>query len=160
MADTYVAVVGGGQIDDDLLAAGQAVGRGLAEAGAIVVCGGLGELLGAVLRGATERGGTSVALLPGSDRSGLVSEPTVAIPTGLGEARNVLIARSADAMIALGGGFGTLSEMALAARAQVPLVGYRTWVLQPPQLDGVEDPVVPAATAADAVDIALALAGA
>lgn len=158
VADIYVAFVGGGQFDEELTVAARTIGRAVAEAGAVLVCGGLGELLGAAMRGASEGGGTTVALLPGHDRSGLVFEPTVSLPTGLGEARNVLIVRSCHAMVAVGGGFGTLSEMALAARAQVPVVGYRTWTLQPPQLDGVEDPVIPASTPEDAAELAIALA--
>lgn len=155
-AAPYVAVVAGGQVDDGLLAAAEAVGRGLAEAGVVIVCGGVGELLAAVLRAAAGAGGTTVALLPGTERPAEADDATVAIPTGLGEARNVLIVRSAHATVAIGGGFGTLSEMALAARAGIPIVGYRTWTLRPPALDGGDDPVVVVTTPADAVTAALA----
>lgn len=158
MTDMYIAVVGGGEVDDDLVAFGRAVGRGLAEAGVVVVCGGLGDILGAVLRGVADGGGLSLALLPGHDREGMLFEATVSVPTGLGEARNVLISRSCQAMIAVGGGYGTLSEMALAARAGVPIIGYRTWGLQPPESDAFQDPVVPATTAEDATAVAIALA--
>lgn len=158
MTDTYIAVVGGGEVDDDLVAFARTVGHGLAEAGVVVVCGGLGDILGAVLRGVADGGGLSLALLPGHDREGMPFEATVAIPTGLGEARNVLIARSCQAMIAVGGGYGTLSEMALAARAGVPIIGYRTWGLQPPESEGFQDPVVPVTTAEDAASIAVSLA--
>lgn len=159
MGTSYVAVVGGGEIDDDLRATARAIGRGLADAGVIVVCGGLGETLEALMAGVAEAGGTTVAILPGHRREGTAVDATVSIPTGLGEARNVLVVRSCHAMIAVGGGFGSLSEMALAARAGIPIVGYRTWSLQPAHLEGSDDPVIPAATAEDAVAVATALAG-
>ena len=157
MRDPYVAVVGGGQVDDDLVAFARDVGRRLAHAGATLVCGGLGDILTAAIEGATEGGGTTVALLPGRDRQGLAADPTAAIPTGLGEGRNVLIARSCHAMIAIGGGYGTLSEIALAARAGTPVVGYRTWQLRPPGLDDLDDPVVPCVASEDAVTMAIAM---
>jgi uncharacterized protein (TIGR00725 family) len=153
----YVAVVAGGHVDDDLVAFGRDVGRGIAEAGAVLICGGLGDILTATMQGATEAGGTTVAVLPGLNRDGLTAEPTVAMTTGLGEARNVLIARSCHAMIAIGGGYGTLSEIALAARTGTSIVGYRTWKLQPPGAEEFEDPIIPATTADDAVTMAIGL---
>lgn len=157
MSASYIAVVGGGEIDDDLRATARAIGRGLAEAGVVVVCGGLGETFEALMAGVTEADGTTVAILPGHSRESIAADATVSIPTGLGEARNVLIVRSCQAMIAVGGGFGTLSELALAARAGIPIVGYRTWSLQPAHIAGADDPVIPTTTAEDAVAVATAL---
>ena len=116
----YVAVVGPGEARPEEVAAAREVGRLLAEAGAVVLTGGLGGVMAAATEGASAAGGLTVALLPGTDRS--VSSATVAIPTGLGEMRNALLVRAADAVIAVGGSWGTLSEIALAQRTGVPLV--------------------------------------
>lgn len=104
------------------------VGAGLARR-AVVVCGGLGGVMEAACRGAHEHGGTTVGILPGRDRRDANPYVQIAVPTGLGEARNALVVRMADAVIAVGGGFGTLSEIALALRADKPVVGLETWEL-------------------------------
>jgi uncharacterized protein (TIGR00725 family) len=122
----YVAVVGPGDAASAAdVAAAREVGRLLAEAGAIVLTGGLGGVMAAATAGATAAGGVSVALLPGIDRA--ASAATVVIPTGLGEVRNALLVRAADAVIAVGGSWGTLSEIALAQRAGVPVVCVGGW---------------------------------
>ena len=150
---TYIAVVGGGvpQADADELAAG--VGGELARRGAVLVCGGLGGVMEAACRGAREAGGMTVGILPGTDRSEANRYVDVAIPTGMGEARNALVVRSADALVAIGGEFGTLSEIALALKAGKRVVGLGTWELakggRPVQA------IVPAASPADAVERAL-----
>ena len=84
----------------------------------MIVCGGLGGVMEAACRGAKEAGGTTVGILPGADRAAANPFVDVAIPTGLGEARNALVVRAADAVIAIGGGYGTLSEIALALKAR------------------------------------------
>jgi uncharacterized protein (TIGR00725 family) len=134
------------------------VGRGLAEAGAVLVCGGLGGVMAAACRGAVAAGGTTVGILPGADRS--EANPWVVVPlaTGLGEARNALVVRSVDVLVAVGGGWGTLSEIALALRGGRPVVGVGTWRLVPPGAEvtsGVEEVADPTA----AVRRALTLAG-
>jgi uncharacterized protein (TIGR00725 family) len=111
----------------------------------VVVCGGLGGVMEAACRGAKEAGGQTVGILPGSDRAAANEFVDVAIPTGLGEARNALVVRAADALIAVGGGYGTLSEIALALKAGKRVVGVDSW-----EIDGVvvtADPVAAAATA-------------
>ena len=134
MADKpYVAVIGPGEATEDQLADAEAVGRGLAERGAIVVTGGLQGVMAAASKGAAEAGGTAVGILPGADRATGNPWLTVAIPTGLGELRNGLVVRAADVVIAIGGGYGTLSEIGLALRASMPVIGLDTW-----QIDGVE----------------------
>lgn len=105
------------------------VGRRLAERGAVVVCGGLGGVMEAACRGASERGGTTLGILPGIDRSEANPYVDVAVPTGLGEARNTLVVRAADAVIAVAGEFGTLSEIAFALKVGKPVVGIGTWEL-------------------------------
>lgn len=129
----HVAVVGASQASDDELAAAEEVGRGLAQRGAIVITGGRGGVMAAASRGAAQAGGLVVGILPGTDRSGANDYVAVAIATGLGELRNGLIVRSADALVAVGGAYGTLSEVALALGAGVPVVGWKTWAI-----DGIE----------------------
>ena len=99
----------------------------MAEAGCGLVCGGLGGVMEAACRGARSRGGLTVGLLPGLDRDDANGWVVVALPTGLGEARNALVVRAADAVVAIGGGWGTLSEIALALKTGVPVVGVGTW---------------------------------
>ena len=99
-----------------------------------MVCGGLGGAMEAACRGAKAEGGTTVGILPGGDRSAANPYVDVAVPTGLGEARNALVVRAADAVIAVAGGYGTLSEIALALSAGKPVVGLGTW-----ELEGVVD---------------------
>jgi uncharacterized protein (TIGR00725 family) len=140
---TYVAVVGPGDATATEEGTAEEVGRLLADAGAVVVTGGRGGVMAAACRGARERGGRTVGLLPGTDRD---SEAEIALPTGLGEGRNVLVVRAADAVVAVGGGYGTLSEIALALRLGTPVAGIGTW-----DVDGVQ----PAETAAEAVALAL-----
>jgi uncharacterized protein (TIGR00725 family) len=127
----YVGVVGAGDALDGSpeAEAAEAVGRGLAEAGAVVVCGGLGGVMAASCRGAAEAGGTTVGVLPGSARTDANPWVSVALPTGLGEARNALVVRAVDVVVAVGGGYGTLSEIGLALRTGTPVVGLGTWEL-------------------------------
>jgi uncharacterized protein (TIGR00725 family) len=125
----YIGVAGASQPDAALVALAETLGQRLAGAGATVVCGGGTGVMTAVCRGARAAGGTTVGLLPGADRSGGNPYLTVALPTGLGEGRNLLLVRASDALVALGGGFGTLSEIALALRTGVPVVGLATWSL-------------------------------
>jgi uncharacterized protein (TIGR00725 family) len=106
------------------------VGRLIAERGAVLVCGGLGGAMKAACRGAQEAGGVTVGILPGTDRSAANAYVDVALPTGLGQARNALVVHAADVLIAIGGGYGTLSEVALALRAGKPVVGVETWPIE------------------------------
>jgi uncharacterized protein (TIGR00725 family) len=146
----YVAVCGPGAATDEETGRARLVGRGLAERQAVLVCGGLGGVMEAACRGAREAGGTTVGLLPGADRAAANPYVAIAIPTGLGELRNGLIVRAADAVIAVGGAFGTLSEVALALKTGTPVVGLGTWELGAP-IEAVASP-------AEAVERALASA--
>ena len=126
----YVGVAGASQPEPPLLDQAELLGRRLAEAGAIVVCGGGPGVMEAVCRGAQSAGGTTVGLLPGLDRAEGNPYLTISVPTGLGQGRNLLLVRSSDAVIAVGGGFGTLSEIAIALRTGTPVIGLATWALQ------------------------------
>ena len=118
-----IAVIGGGNCTADETALAEETGRLLAGEGAVLVCGGLGGVMEAVAKGAKANGGTTVGILPGADPAVANAYIDVALATGLGEMRNFLIVRSAHALIAIGGGVGTLSEIALAQRIGKPVVG-------------------------------------
>ncbi len=119
-----IAVVGGSTCSPDETVAAAMVGRLLSEAGAVILCGGLGGVMEAVARGARAAvGGVTVGILPGSDPAAANQYIDVPLPTGMGEMRNALIVRAAQAVIAIGGGVGTLSEIALALRIGTPVVG-------------------------------------
>jgi uncharacterized protein (TIGR00725 family) len=141
-----VAVVGPGEASADEIAAAEAVGRELARRGALLVCGGLGGVMEAACRGAREAGGATLGILPGADRTAANQYVEVAVATGLGEARNAVVARAADALIAVGGAYGTLSEIAFALKVGKPVLGLVSW-----DIDGVE----PALDPERAVDAAL-----
>jgi uncharacterized protein (TIGR00725 family) len=125
----YVAVCGPGVATEEEDAAAEEIGRLLGQAGAVVVCGGRGGVMDAAARGARDGGGLSVGLLPDDHRAGAGEHLTVSLPTGMGEARNALVARAADVLIAVGGEFGTLSEIAFALKLGKPVVGLGTWEL-------------------------------
>src|SRR4051794_8746581 len=149
----YIAVIGAGDASTDEEQAAEAVGAHLAEAGAILVCGGRGGVMEAACRGAKARGGTTIGILPGASRAEANPYVDVAIATGLGELRNGLVVRAADALVAVGGAFGTLSEVALALQAGKTVVGLE-WELS---LGGERvDAIVLAASPADAVTRVLA----
>lgn len=122
-------MVGGGEADPTVCAVAEAVGRGLARAGAVVVCGGLGGAMEAACKGAKAEDGLTIGILPGEDRAAANPYVDVAIPTGLGEARNALVVRAADGLVAVKGEFGTLSEVAFALRTGKPVVGVDTWAI-------------------------------
>ena len=147
----YVAVIGPSEASAAEITQAEAVGRLLAEAGAVVVCGGLGGVMEAVARGAATAGGMVVGVLPGRARADANPHVTVAIATGMGEMRNALIVRAVDAVVAVGGAYGTLSEIAFALRTGVPVVGLDTW-----DLDDVIDAPDPEAAVALALELASA----
>ena len=126
----WVAVIGPGRdASAEELARAEEVGAAVADAGAVLVCGGLGGVMEAACRGARSGGGETVGLLPGVDRNAANPWVRIGIPTGLGEGRNALVVRAADCVVAVGGGWGTLAEIALAVRAGLPVAGLGTWEL-------------------------------
>lgn len=152
----YIAVAGSADASDDIAGLAEEVGALVAEAGAVLVCGGLGGVMEAACRGAKSRGGTTVGILPGVTRADANDHVDIALPTGLGEARNALVVRAADSLIAVAGEFGTLSEIGLALKMGMPVVGLGTWELR--KAGEPVDAIVPAATSAEAVNLALRFA--
>ncbi len=143
----YVAVVGASEATPELETTAEQVGALLAEAGAIVITGGRGGVMAAASRGATNAGGTVLGLLPGTSRAEANEWVTIALPTGMGELRNGLIVRASDVLIAVGGAYGTLSEVALALATGVPVIGLGSWTI-----DGIEQTVTPEEAVARALN--------
>lgn len=158
MMPAYVCVIGPDDpCPDDVKAEAEEVGRLLARAGAVVVCGGLGGAMEAAARGASSEGGTVLGILPGPSRADGNPYLTVAVATGMGEMRNALNVRTSDAVIAVAGEFGTLSEIAFALKTGVPVIGLRTWELAKAGGEPV-DAIVRVATPEEAVREALRVA--
>ena len=130
MQPEYISVIGGGQCSAAEYAAAMEIGRLVAEAGATLVCGGLSGVMEAAARGAKEAGGVTIGILPGHERS--LANPYLdhVITAGMGHARNLAVVSSGDAVIAVGGSFGTLSEIGLAGRVGRPVVILSGWRLQ------------------------------
>lgn len=148
----YVGVIGSVEADSVILDLAREVGREIARRGAILVCGGRGGVMEAAAQGAREGGGVVVGILPGTSRSEANPYLTVSVVTGMGEGRNAIVVRSSDVAIAVAGGYGTLSEIGLALKMGVPVVGLNTWKLGAP--DNPRDPLLRATSPADAVELA------
>jgi uncharacterized protein (TIGR00725 family) len=152
-----IAVIGAGVCDSPVAAAAYEIGSLIARRGAVLVTGGLTGVMEAASRGAHDAGGLVVGILPGLDPAAANEAVDVAIPTGMGQLRNGLVVSSAQAVIAVAGEWGTLSEIGLALKLGIPLVGWKTWELA---RDGQPyDGLIRAATPADAVDRAFSLCG-
>jgi uncharacterized protein (TIGR00725 family) len=130
MQPEYISVIGGGQCGAAEYATAMEVGRLVAQAGATLVCGGLSGIMEAAARGAREAGGTTIGILPGHDRNHANPYVDHIVTTGMGHARNLAVVSSGDAVIAIGGSFGTLSEIGLAARVGRPVIILSGWRLQ------------------------------
>ena len=125
----FIAVIGGGQPSPQEAQFAEEVGRELAMGGAILVCGGLGGVMESACKGAQSEGGVTIGILPGESRQ--AANPYVQIPivTGIGHARNLAVVKSAQAVIAIGGSYGTLSEISHALQSGIPVIGLNTWSL-------------------------------
>jgi uncharacterized protein (TIGR00725 family) len=151
-----IAVIGGGQCSKEETRLAEEVGRELARRGVTLVCGGLGGVMEAACRGASAEGGTTIGILPGDDRRAANPHVQIPIVTGLGYARNIAVVKSAQAVIAIGGSYGTLSEISHALQNDIPVIGLNTWSLS---RNGQEDKsIIPAQSPTEAVDKALDLA--
>jgi uncharacterized protein (TIGR00725 family) len=124
-----IGVIGDSSCPPEEAKLAESVGELLAQQGANIVCGGLGGVMEAVCRGAKSKGGLTIGILPGKNSS--TANPWVDIPvvTGIGEARNAVVVKSAQVVIAIGGGYGTLSEIAYALKSNIPVIGLNTWSL-------------------------------
>lgn len=147
MPKLLIGVIGSSSCSPETAETAMEVGREIARRGAVLVCGGLGGVMEAACRGAKEAGGTTVGILPGFDRG--EANPYVDIPivTGLSHARNAIVARTSDSVIAVAGGYGTLSELAFALQLGIPVIGLNTWNL--------DAPIIRAPSPSEAVSLAL-----
>jgi uncharacterized protein (TIGR00725 family) len=151
----FIAVIGGSDASPQVAKLAEEVGREIARHGAVLVCGGLGGVMEAACRGASHEGGLTVGILPGENRQ--AANPYVQIPivTGIGYARNLAVVRSAQAVIAIDGSYGTLSEISHALQGGIPVIGLNTWSLA---IDGrTDDSIITADSPEDAVNKAIAL---
>ncbi len=154
--EKIIAVIGGGSCSKEEARLAEEVGRELAKRGATLVCGGLGGVMEAACKGASSEGGVTIGVLPGDDRQS--ANPYVRIPivTGIGYARNVAVVKSSQAVIAVGGNYGTLSEISHALQSGIPVIGLNTWTIA---RNGKEDKaIISAQSATEAVEKALELA--
>ena len=143
-----IAVIGAGRCSRRLQDQAAAVGRYVAEQGGVIVCGGRSGIMEGACRGSAEAGGVSIGILPSDDVTEANPYVTYAIPTGIGEARNALVVRTADAVVAFPGKFGTLSEIAFALKMGKPVVSVGSWKIDE-QIVQVDDPVDAARRAMD-----------
>jgi len=149
-----IAVIGGRECSQEEFEMAREVGREIARRGAMLVCGGLGGIMEAAAMGAFEENGVTIGILPGRDPRQANPYIKIPIPTNLGFARNVIVVLSGQAVIAVGGSYGTLSEIALALAHGIPVVGLKTWSFS---RDGKADPgIVYARTPSEAVSLAIA----
>lgn len=146
-----IAVVGAGKCSKKLRDQAAEVGRRVAEAGAVLICGGMGGIMEGAARGAKEAGGVTIGILPTDNLADANEYIDYPIATGFGEARNIMVVRSADAVIAFPGKYGTLSEMGFALKARKPVISVNAWRLG--------DEIHQAETPEEAADLALKLAG-
>jgi uncharacterized protein (TIGR00725 family) len=144
MGMKMIGVIGAGNCNDEIYDLARKVGAGIAGMDAILVCGGLGGVMEGACRGACEARGQTVGILPGPDKVHANRYVTIPIVTDLGHARNVLVVRSSDVVIAISGGYGTLSEISIALKLAKPVIGLHTW----PNMEGIHY----VSTPAEAVD--------
>ena len=151
----FIAVIGGNQCSPQEAQVAEEVGRELARRGAILVCGGLSGIMEAACKGASSEGGITIGILPGESRQ--AANPYVQIPiaTGLGYARNLAVVKSAQAVIAIGGSYGTLSEISHALQSGIPVIGLNTWSLS--RNNQQDNSIIPAQNAVEAVNKAISL---
>ncbi len=123
----YVGVIGAGECTDLTYKMAQNLGFEIGKRSWILVCGGLGGVMEAAAKGCFEAGGMTLGILPGSKRNSANPYIRIALPTALGEGRNLLVVRASDVLVSIAGGYGTLSEIALALKARKPVIGLETW---------------------------------
>ncbi len=151
----FIAVIGGAQASKRELGLAEEVGRELAKRGATLVCGGLGGVMEAACRGADSEGGVTIGILPGESRSSANKYVQFPIVTGIGYARNMAVVKSAQAVIAVDGNYGTLSEIGHALQSGIPVIGLGTWSLL--RNGNPDNSIIPAQTPVEAVEKALEL---
>jgi uncharacterized protein (TIGR00725 family) len=153
---TFIGVIGRSDVNPQTSTVAEEVGREIARKGSVLVCGGLRGVMEAACKGASEEGGLTIGILPGDDRDS--ANPYVKIPivTGIGYARNVTVVKTSQAVIAIDGSYGTLTEIGYALQSGIPVIGLDTWTIS---IDGkTEKNIIKVKSAKEAVEKAMALA--
>lgn len=150
----FIGVIGGSDVSPQIAGLAEEIGREIARQGAVLVCGGMGGAMEAACRGASAEGGLTIGILPGEDRQTANSYVKVPIVTGIGYARNVAVVKSSQAIIAIDGSYGTLTEIGYALQSNIPVIGLKTWSLSID--DKVDKSIIPAKNPKEAVEKALA----
>jgi len=151
----FIGVIGGSDVSPKIAAAAEEVGREIARRKAVLVCGGMGGVMEAACRGAAGEGGLTIGILPGDSRSAANSSVKIPIITGIGYARNVAVVKTSQAVIAIDGSYGTLTEIGYALQSGIPVIGLDTWTFSNKKQPDCE--IIPADTPKEAVDLAMAL---
>jgi hypothetical protein len=152
----FIAVIGGSDASPQIAGLAEEVGREIARRGAALVCGGMGGVMEAACKGASEAGGLTIGILPGDSRRDANHYVQIPIVTGIGYARNVAVVKTSQAVIAIDGSYGTLTEIGYALQAGIPVIGLGTWSMA---IDNkTDDNIIIAKNAKEAVDKAMNLA--
>jgi uncharacterized protein (TIGR00725 family) len=152
----FIGVIGGSEVNPQIAAIAEDVGREIARKGAILVCGGMGGVMEATCKGASSEGGLTIGILPGDSRNTANLYVKIPIVTGIGYARNVTVVKTSQAVIAIDGSYGTLTEIGYALQSGIPVIGLGTWALS---INGrAEKNIIIAKSAKSAVDKAMRLA--
>ena len=151
----FIGVIGGSDVSPEVAAMAEEVGREIARRKAVLICGGMGGVMEAACKGAVSEGGLTIGILPGDSRSGANSCVKIPIVTGIGYARNVAVVKSSQAIIAIDGSYGTLTEIGYALQSGIPVIGLDTWSLSIG--NQADSQIIPAGNAKEAVELAMAL---
>jgi uncharacterized protein (TIGR00725 family) len=153
----FIAVIGASQATASDIENAGLVGQQIARAGAILVCGGLGGVMEAACKGAVQEDGLTIGILPGDNRMAANEYVEIPIATGVGYARNMAVVKSAQAVIAVGGSYGTLTEIGFALQSGLPVIGLGSWSIS--RKGKEKSPILAVNTPAEAVNLALEMIG-
>jgi uncharacterized protein (TIGR00725 family) len=151
----FIGVIGGSDVSPEIAEQAEEIGREIARRKAVLVCGGMGGIMEAACKGAVSEGGLTIGILPGDSRR--QANPCVKIPivTGIGYARNVAVVKSSQAIIAIDGSYGTLTEIGYALQSGIPVIGLNTWSIL--KNNKADSRIIPAAAPKEAVELAMSL---
>jgi uncharacterized protein (TIGR00725 family) len=151
----FIGVIGGSDVPPEIAALAEAVGREIARRKAVLVCGGMGGVMEAACKGAFNEGGLTIGILPGDGREQANAYVRIPIVTGVGYARNVAVVKSSQAVIAIDGSYGTLTEIGYALQSGIPVIGLDTWSLS--KNETKDNNILTAKSSKEAVDLAMNL---
>ncbi len=153
---TFIGVIGGNDVSPEIAAIAEEVGKEIARRKAVLVCGGMGGVMEAACKGAVSEGGLTIGILPGDSRKQVNAYVRIPIVTGIGYARNVAVVKTSQAVIAIDGSYGTLTELGYALQSGIPVIGLDTWTFS--NKSQPDCAIIPAESPKEAVDLAMELA--